>query len=322
MDKNIDDIFDDDFESKIQKELKIKRRKLNRKLILLATLCTLILLVLCNLVLRFASRKYIYSQFHKDLNEKVMEYQVKHPNEYICNQKYYETGYFKFQSTLTISKVLGNKHLLADSLDIPGGLSKTKTLGNSRFISMPFATLSDDISLRPNTSYSLRSLIFMYPYVDYDKHINDFSLLSQIDNSKTVEMALSFDDKYSYDEINNLINSDIIKFYWVDDNNITEDGISYNKEKMAYTSDNSVIGIKSTFYDGTTISDTDDRLERFKESINYFKENPNPEINYDIDLNNIKINGIVVTGSPEELSNLQNIKIIKHSVLGNIVDKF
>lgn len=321
MDKSIDDIFDNNFESKIQKDLKIKRKKSNRKLILLAALSTLILFILCNVGLSFASRKYIFNQFNKDLNTKVIEYQIKYPNEYISNQKYLETGYFKFQSTLTISKIIGNKHFLADSLDIPGGLSKMNSLGNSWFISSPFATLSDNISERPNTSYSLRELLFMYPYVDYDRCINDFSLLSQIDNSKTVEMALSFDGEYSYDEVNKLIDSNLIKFYWVDPNT-SEDTIFFNKEKQAYTSDASAIGIKSTFSDGTTIADTDDRLEKFKDSINYFKENHNPQINSDIDLDNIKISGIVVTGSPEELSSLQNIKIIKHSVLGNVADKF
>lgn len=161
----------------------------------------------------------------------------------------------------------------------------------------------------------------MYPYVDYDKNINDFNLLPQIDNSKTVEMALSFDGEYRYDDINKLINSDLIKFYWVNPNS-SEETISFNKEKQAYTTGNSVIGIKSIFYNGSTLSDTNDRLEKFKISINYFKEHHNPNVNSDIDLDNIKISGIVVNGSPEELSKLQNIKIIKHSILGNVADKF
>lgn len=279
------------------------------------------LFIVCNLGLNFASKKYIYNQFNKDLDNKVIEYQIKHPNEYICNQKYFETGYFKFQSTLTVSKIIGNKHLLADSLNIPGGLSKNNSKINSWFISEPFAPLSNDFSSRPHTSYSLRSLIFMYPYVDYDKDINDFNLLSQIDNSKTVEMALSFDNQYSFDEVNELINSDLINFYWVDYSK-PEENISFYKEKKAYISEDCVIGIKSTDYNGKTISDTSDRMNKFKESINYIKKNPNSEIATNVDLDNIKISGIVVTGSPQELSKLQNIKIIKHSILGNVVDKF
>ena len=62
------------------------------------------------------------------------------------------------------------------------------------------------------------------------KDINDFNLLSQIDNSKTVEMALSFDNQYSFDEVNELINSDLINFYWVDYSK-PEENISFYKEK-------------------------------------------------------------------------------------------
>ena len=41
-----------------------------------------------------------------------------------------------------------------------------------------------------------------------------------------------------------------------------------------------------------------------------------------IDKNNIKIIGVVVVGSPKEFKAIQNNSMIKHEVLGTVVDKY
>ncbi|MDR3595681.1 anti sigma factor C-terminal domain-containing protein [Clostridium sp.] len=41
-----------------------------------------------------------------------------------------------------------------------------------------------------------------------------------------------------------------------------------------------------------------------------------------IDENNIKIIGAVVVGSPKELKAIENNPMIKHAVLGTVVDKY
>ncbi|WP_242845370.1 anti-sigma factor C-terminal domain-containing protein [Clostridium botulinum] len=40
------------------------------------------------------------------------------------------------------------------------------------------------------------------------------------------------------------------------------------------------------------------------------------------DLDNPKINGVVVVGTPNELKKLQNNSIIKHAILGTVTDKY
>lgn len=322
MNNNIDDIFSDKLENEINTKIKRNRKKLNLQLISIGTIVTLLIIILSSIGLNLLSHKYISDQFSKDLDITAMKYQICYPDSYISNQKYLETGLFKFQTTYTISKKIGGKLLLADLVNTPGGLSKNNISKEGWFISEPFPEINNDINSRPSTPYGLRELLFMYPYVNYPENINDFNLLSEIDKDKTIEMALSFNKEYDYTEVNQLIDSDLISFYWTDDTRNLDDNISYNIENNAYTSENSVIGIKSTRYNGTTIKNTDDRLSYFKDCINYFKENHDPNINSDIDLDNIKISGIVVIGSPEQLITLQNNPMIKHSILGNVVDKY
>lgn len=161
----------------------------------------------------------------------------------------------------------------------------------------------------------------MYPYVNYENTINDFTLLDELNDSETLEMCLSFDSEYDYNETNNLIDSNLITFYWVNDSN--EENKEYEIENNTYKYQESVLGIKSIFYNGSSINDVDERLNKFKDSINYFKENHNPNVDADnIDLENIKISGIVVVGTPSKLKSLENNKIIKHAILGNVVNKF
>ena len=320
MNKDIDDIFSITTEENIMKKVKNDRKKLNFKICIISVISALIIITLCNLSLSFLSSKYIDKQFSKNLDIKTVEFQVKYPNKFISKQNYIETGQFKFQSTYEISKRIGNRFLYAGSLTEINKLSKSSPTKDSYFISEKHKVLSSDINNKTDDTYGLRKLYFLYPYVNYENTLNDFYVLNDMDKNKIVEMSLSFDRQYTYEEINNLIDSNLITFYWVDDND--EEGKKYCINNKWYENEDSVLGIKSIFYNGNTLTDTNDRLNKFKDSIKYFKDNCNPNVNSDINLDNIKINGVVVVGTPSELSNLQNNTIIKHAIIGSIVDKY
>ncbi len=320
MNKDIDDIFSITNEENIIKKVKRDRKKLNLKISIVSIASALIIITLCNLGLSFLSSKYIDKQFYKNLDIKTIEFQVKYPNKFISKQSYIETGYFKFQSTYEISKKIGNRLIYAGFSTELNNISKTAHTKDSYFINEKRKTLDSDISHRNDDPYGLRTLSFMYPYVTYDNTINDFNLLNDIDKNKIVEMTLSFDNQYTYEQINNLIDSNLITFYWVDDND--EEGKKYCINNKWYENEDSVIGIKSISYNGNTVTDINDRLNKFKDSINYFKDNWNPNVNPDINLDNIKINGVVVVGTPNQLKELQKNLIIKHAIIGSVVDKY
>lgn len=321
MSKDIDEIFSSNLEDEINKKVKADRKKLNLKLTCITVVSTLIIIILGHLTLNFLSNKYTSKQFNKDLNIKISEYLVKYPNEYISHQKCIETGYFKYQSTYDISKKIGSRVFYNGSKNKLGGLNKNAFSEESFFVNGNQNVLDDNITNRPNNEYGLRSLNFMHPYVDYKNTVNDFNFLSKVDDNKTLEMVLSFDKEYSYDEVNSFINSNLITFYWIDTSN--EENKDYEIKNKTYEDESSAIGIKSTDYNGSTIKDVNERLEKFKYSLKYLIDNSEYGlVDYGFDIDNLKINGVVVVGTPNELKGLQNNLIIKHAIIGSIVDKY
>ena len=128
-------------------------------------------------------------------------------------------------------------------------------------------------------------------------------------------MALSFDKEYTYEEVNKIIDSNLITFYWVENNSEEQKQHMIEFNNPAF----SVVGIKSIDGAGELRDDVDGRMENFKAALKQLKEIGDTQ---DIDENNIKIIGVVVVGSPKELKNIQNNPMIKHAILGTVVDKY
>lgn len=319
-DIDIDNIFSDKIENEIKSEIKKKRKKSNLRLIVTTIICTLVIIIVGNMALSFASDKYIEYAFSQDLDKKISEYMISNPNEYIGKETYRETGYFHYESTYEISKRIGGRVLHANSINDLGGLNKNKKQGLSNLISESIPTLDNDIEKRKSSAYGVRNLEFLYPYVNYENTINDFHYLDKIDDEKTVEMSLSFDKEYTYDEINNAINSDLITFYWIDDNN--KENREYYKESKYNPSGDRVIGIKSNNYDGEMIYNVNERIANFKKAVDHLKKVRESGIVGDINFDNIKISGIVVVGTSKELKELKDNSMIKHAVIGSVVDKY
>lgn len=326
MSKDIDDLFSDKMSNEIESELKKKRGKLNTKLIVKAIVATLGILIVLNIALGFSSKKYIAYRFKKCTSDKSIEYLVSHPNEYIAKQSYIETGLFKSTSTYNIAKKVGPRTLYAGSENVSSGLIRYGLVAQeSWYTSEATQTLDNNIENRGSDAFGLRGLRFMMPYVDYENIINDFHYLNEIKENQYAEMALSFDKEYSYDEVNKMLDSNLITFYWVDINQ--EETKEIYKESKYYYSGDSVVGVKSHDFAGKFITDTNERLYNFKGAVGFLKEKDKHGVAYNInknniDENNIKISGVVIQGNPNELLKMQDNPMIKHAVLGNVVDKY
>ena len=335
-DNDIDDLFSDKMENEIKNEIKKKRGKLNLKLIIIAIVSTLIIIIVGILALDFASDKYIENSYAKEQQKLELENIIMNPNEYIGKERCMEIGYFKFESTYDYAKRIGSKVIYAGSANYLGGLAKNGISKEGWSISN--IPLSNDINKRYSSVNGGRNLYFLYPYVQYGENIydyqkddnkttendlsldkeniiNDFHFLNEIDDNKIVEMALSFDKEYTYEEVNSMLDSNLITFYWVDDNSEEAKQHMIEFKNPAF----SVVGIKSIDGAGELRDDVDGRMENFKAALKQLKEIGDTQ---DIDENNIKIIGVVVVGSPKELKNIQNNPMIKHAILGTVVDKY
>ena len=334
-DNNIDELFSDQMEDVIKNEIKKKRNKLNLKLITISIVSTLIIIIVGVVALNFASDKYINYAYSKDSELQKLEYDIMHPNEYIGKESCRETGYFKFESTYEYGKRLGSKVIYAGSDNYLGGLSKNGVSIKGWILGQ--YPINDTIDKRSSNVYGLRNLHFLYPYVQYGKYIhefideenkilendeetkvNDFGLLNEIDDNKIVEMALSFDKEYIYEDINKLIDNKLITFYWVDNNSEEEKQRVIETRNPAFD----VVGIKSASKPGQFDHGLNNLRENFKETVRKLKEIGHDQYVENINENNFKISGIVVVGSPKELKAVQNNCMIKHAILGTVVDKY
>lgn len=123
---------------------------------------------------------------------------------------------------------------------------------------------------------------------------------------------------FTFEEVNKMLDSNLITFYWVDNNSEDEKEHAVELKNPAFN----VIGIKSTDGAGEFRVDVDSRMENFKTALKQLKEIGDTQYIENIDENNIKIAGAVVIGSPKELKGIQNNPIIKHAILGTVVDKY
>lgn len=317
MSKEIDDIFSSKLGESIEKSIKNKRNKLNTKLVIKSIILTVVVVVILNITLGFISKRVIVMRFNERSSTKMLEYMITKPNEYIGQNSYIETGLFKYNSNYEIARKVGNKTVYAGSEHEAGSIFNYGQIGYRGVpISEAIPVLDSNIENRRSDVFGLRELCFMMPYVEYENIINDFQYLDEIGADKYVEMTLSFDKEYSYEEVNSLFDSNLIYFYWID--NESDETKEYYKMSKYYHKDDTALGIKSINYSGDFIKDTNERLDIFKGAVTnlggWYKSN--------IDLDKPMISGIVIVGTTSQLKEFEDVDIIKHSILGNIVDKF
>jgi len=199
----------------------------------------------------------------------------------------------------------------------------------------------DDAKIQKYNELGQREMIFYYPFINYPEYRNDLQLLDNVGSDKNMEMAISFDKYYKIEEVNQLLPSNItISWYWIDDLNKEE------KENSEYYTSNDEIN-----YSNPRL-----RSERTAYGIKAYNENgekhENPELDFfralEVGIKNdtkfssefervydnitgadgklreedLRVLGVVVTGSTEELKSLKDLSFVKASSLGVITDKY
>lgn len=310
MNKDIEEIFSDEFEEKIQKEANKTRRKLYIKVISITTIVILSVLLIARKAYIDLDRQR-YDEVISSVMNSDYGYSISNPNSYIGDRIVEWESYFNYREIYKTYKRIGGKVIFTGEKSSKNGVmyvSRPTYLKDETFDE----ALGEDISKRNCTVYGNRCMYFLYPDIDYGRNINDIRVVDEIGEDKMMEMALSFDKKYTYEEINQLIDVNLITFYWI---NTESDEARRNEEDKPLESEESIIGIK-------TLNDRGERIEDPKKNFEETMKRTGRIDSGEIDLSDIKINGVVVVGNKEQIKSLQNNKIIKHSVLGTVVDKY
>lgn len=179
-----------------------------------------------------------------------------------------------------------------------------------------------------------RVVEFFHPHINYKQLYDDRKLLNEIDDNKVVEMAFSFDDGYSIEEVNEVFKEQLA-WYWVDtysqdqienenklnkvedirDATISGDqayGFLYNRMAEAYSASNFISTLEKVKEDG---GDYQKDAERILTNITNQGE-------IKLEPQNLKIIGVIVTGKPSELIKFSDESMIRSATLGATIDQY
>ncbi len=209
-------------------------------------------------------------------------------------------------------------------------------LGTSRVISThgPSGSGYSEDERIPMYYEGERVVEFFHPQVNYKQVFDDRKLFSVIDDNTVVEMAFSFDDGYSIEEVNEVFKEQLA-WYWVDtfskdkienDNNFNKVkifgdstihgfqayGFSYNRNAETYSASNFISIIERVREDG---GDYQEDAERIITNITNQGE-------IKLEPQNLKIIGVIVTGKPSDLIKFSDESMIRGATLGATTDQY
>ncbi|WP_438351065.1 anti sigma factor C-terminal domain-containing protein [Paenibacillus sp. FA6] len=307
--------------------------KLMRKAKLWSTLkmigITVIVTPIVFVLLWYGFRSWSLNQAQQTMKEIVMFNEISAPNVHISHQTY-DNNWFGGTIKTKTFKWIGNVPYVWESVE-----RKYTLFGRSSRIYGSFGAIPLDLPAesnqfnRYNADTGDREMIFYHPEISYDAYKDIISDLNQVDDTTLVELGLSFDKAYHFDEIKSLVPSDVqFVWWWVDA--YTDDYLVYMKQgKQVIPADSMLIyGFHSEQFEITGGIDTFiTNVEQLRESSKSFKWAAD-EIhkslvgdNQSIEQSDVKIIGAVVTGTSKQLEVLQGQSFIKASTFGVISDK-
>lgn len=334
--EELDKIFEDAKNNKISKAVKKAKRFSTLKMIIISFFTFIIL----TLIITAIGEKIIFRKKSAYIFKIDYQYTVQAPNKF-PGEYYTWKDAFSGETKHYTFKYINGKRVFTGEYGIKySWLDEILYEGNGSFLSELDITDEKFHYLPRYNNVGQKLMVFYYPYVDYDsKYSNDLSLLEDIGDDKFMEMALSFDKPYSIDEVNSMIPKDInLTWYWVD--SIKED----HKESQKHYFDTQEIG-NGEKIEVEQFADVcyEDYAYGIKAQNEYGEKIQNPEkyfiealkegkITHIYDImsgddgeltkDDIKVQGIVVTGDAENLKSLRNLPFIKASSLGIVTDKY
>ena len=281
----------------------------------LVSICVFILLVL----LKIQLTPFLMNQ---KIVAKELYYEIYGANIY--------TGTWREQYKLVGSSAIAPKYKLLNGKPVNVGEVSLDTtnieisIGNSEY---------EQYSYEGN-----RVMNFFHPSLPYQKYAFDLNELNKVNDGKLIEMALSFDQAYTYEEVVSMLPQDVsLQWNWVDtyspeelngfkDPSLTESGnlISFNENEVAGFPTISKTGEKIENPIHSFISSLDlavskggTHKEEFENIHNVLRKG-----HASLTDRNVEIIGVVVVGDKQQLQSLLDKKYIKASSFGTIIDRY
>jgi hypothetical protein len=329
-DKELENLFPDDLSKVDLKRVVKKARRFtvlrNAVISVVSSVVVFVGAYLLNVQLLNVSRLHLESSI-------LLLNQISGPNVYLGNE-FMRDGWFGGQLQIQTYKMIEGVPIpwSTDSYvyNIFGGFSyMAGSYGPSPQISTP-------TGLRVyNAHTEQREMVFYHPDIKYTHYMNDLSLLKNVPTGKYVEMAISFDKKYDFHQIQSMLPKGVhAVWYWV--NTYSSQDIELRSSQtpnvfpmMSYE----VYGFENEPYvnqpdfrqtpkdfiktveSGLKIHGSFRRVfQQIYDVLSHGKGSINPS--------DVKIIGVVVTGTPHDLLALQGKTYVKAAVLGAIANPY
>lgn len=214
---------------------------------------------------------------------------------------------------------------------------------NKQEVEVPFfgrENIIDDERFTENTEFSERlnrqvhynnftgerEVEFYYPQLNYENVPNELDIATKLDGNTLAEMALSFDKTYTLKEIQKIFGSDDINWVWV--NTTSKEGFQNLKADSSlqvmdgpsadgFQVDGNLILAAETFLSNVKQLSKEGKYQAAaQEMADGINSSSFPKIE------DLRISGVVVSGTPSELEKFQDIDIIRASIIGATIDVY
>ncbi len=341
--KELDDIFSND--TKLAKTIKRAKRQSIVRNIIVSALVFAVLFIGSNVI--FSELVY---KMEGAVQISIKQFNnISSPNNYIGKVARYH-DYLSGRSTFTTYKIIEGKVVYTGQQEYHYGVFSNhygNLIGTESPSILGESWDEEDLKQRRFNELGQREMVFFYPYVNYNKTFNDLSLLDRISQDKYIEVALSFDQEYTIDQVKELIPQDVtLAWYWIDDIPLVKreelqahvreqshsNGETYIMHYPAKVrSERTAYGIKAydqhgQFYDFPeeqffrAIDQGRTKKSRYQWQFDQLY-NTLADENGEMRRENLRVLGVVITGDIDSMMEIRELPFIRASSFGVIIDK-
>lgn len=329
-----DELFD---VQKMQKTIKSAKRRANLKTIFITSIVIIAFIIVVISINRPLTR-VLESPIYNSI---IRFYDISNPNEFIGEHEKFP-GIFRGENRYTTYKIIEGKVIYTGENHYGYGLFHDEILREGMISTklISFSSSERDVNNQRYNALGQREMIFFYPFLEYDYYRHDLHLLEEIGEDKVMEVALSFDREYSFNEVKSMIPEDVtLSWLWINDKNENEYRGRVLGENDKVIGGFNLIRSEHTAYGVSLIAEngelTENPTQQFIHSLmmgRQYKALWQDEFNQlyahligedkKLTEDDLHYLGAVVTGNTETLSQLLDLPFIKASSIGVITDKY
>ncbi|MEC2074459.1 anti sigma factor C-terminal domain-containing protein [Alkalihalophilus marmarensis] len=332
-----DDIFD---VKKMEKTIKKAKRRANWKTVLITVMVLFVIIIAGSIINRNITDKL---EMPVQLSAKGF-HEISAPNEFIGKLERYQ-GILGGENRYTTYKIIEGKVVYTGQERYGYGLFRDEYLNrigieSPHLIGKSFS--EEDLQKQHYNELGQREMVFFYPFIQYKTYRNDLALLDDIGEDKVMEVALSFDQGYTFKEVQSLIPDNMtLTWLWVDDVDEEKENFQFeqfddNGEVIGYDkflrSEHTVYGVplldengdikeEPVFWFIGAIEANQQHKARWQGEFKRLYETLSGADNQ-LTEKDLQYYGAVVTGNAQNLSQLKDLPFIKASSIGVITDKY